>query len=345
MHSTYLVPYCANRQGGTKPVKCTNMIQTRNKDNNWIDYPCGQCLACRITRRQEWTFRLMLEMRQHTYCYFVTLTYANEYLPNRYIFGYKRDGTPKWTGSLCKEDLTNYLKRLRYKVGGSKNLRFYAVGEYGKEKASRPHYHLLIFSDKDFKIKFGRDKKGKVIITNSLFHNAWFNDSIVDIAIIPSSNDCGKVAAYVAGYVVKKLTTDENLHKEYGDLKNQAEFSTMSKNPGIGFNQIKYIAKSLNKYSVGPKYTNSNIKNDIQMFRYGGKMWPLSRTLKDRLIKLIGGDHRTDNTKEIQYDQKARELNRRLLDPTYKAEFDKSIIETQERAKARLKRFNRGKQI
>lgn len=324
-------------------MKCTNMVQTRDKKtNNWIDYPCGQCLKCRINKRREWTFRLMLEMRAYDYCYFVTLTYADEYLPNRYIWGYKRDGTPKWTGSTCKEDLTNYLKRLRYYAG---KLRFYAVAEYGEGKGSRPHYHIIVFSNRDFKIKFGKDENGKTIIEDSLFHRSWFNDSIVDIAIIPSSRDCGKVAAYVAGYVVKKLTNYKSLEEEYGKLKNETEFSTMSKHPGIGFEQISYITRQLNYHSIGPKYTDNDITNDLSGFRYNGKMWPLSRTLKEKIIKSIGGDHRSDNIKVIQNDQKARGLHRRLLDPEYKAEFERSIIETQERAKAGLKRIKRGKKL
>lgn len=327
-------------------MRCTNMVQTRDKKtNNWIDYPCGQCLKCRITKRQEWTFRILLEMRSHKYSYFVTLTYADEYLPNRYIYGYKKTLEPKWTGSLCKEDLTNYIKRLRYYVKGKENLRFYAVGEYGKGKGSRPHYHILIFSDEDFNIKFGYDKTGKTIIEDSLFHKSWFNDSIVDVAIIPSSEDGRKVAGYVAGYVVKKLTNVESLNELYGDKKDVPEFSTMSKNPGIGFKQIGYITKALNRLSVGPKYTDKDISSDFQMFRYNGKMWPISRTLKEKIIQSIGGDHRTENTRKLQNDQKARGLYKRLLNPAYKEEFERSIIETQERAKARVNRFNRGRQI
>ena len=83
-------------------MKCLSMVRTSDKKTGgWLDYPCGQCIACRLRKRQEWTFRILLEMRSYQYSYFVTLTYNDEVIPEK--------------GSLRKKDLQLFLKRLRIK--------------------------------------------------------------------------------------------------------------------------------------------------------------------------------------------------------------------------------------
>lgn len=56
---------------------------------------------------------------------FVTLTYAE---------------MPKY-GSLVKEDLQKYFKRLRRDLNQDENIKYFACGEYGGEN-DRPHYHI-----------------------------------------------------------------------------------------------------------------------------------------------------------------------------------------------------------
>lgn len=59
---------------------------------------------------------------------FVTLTYAPEHLPK--------------DGSIDKEELQRFFKRLRKNLDGRK-IRYYATGEYG-DRTYRPHYHAII---------------------------------------------------------------------------------------------------------------------------------------------------------------------------------------------------------
>ena len=47
----------------------------------YIKVPCGKCTACRNSRAQYQTTLCKLESLDWKYCYFITLTYANEHLP------------------------------------------------------------------------------------------------------------------------------------------------------------------------------------------------------------------------------------------------------------------------
>lgn len=91
-------------------------------------YPCGKCINCRARSRQEWVFRLRMEYQSCNFGLFVTLTYADEYLPP--------DG-------VSVRDIQLFIKRLR-KHFNSKSLRYFIVSEYG-DHTQREHYHALLF--------------------------------------------------------------------------------------------------------------------------------------------------------------------------------------------------------
>lgn len=88
--------------------------------------PCGKCLACLKTKRDDWSFRLMQEYKVSDSGCFITLTYHSKYVPD---YG------------VSKRHFQLFMKRLRKKNG---KIRYYAVGEYGT-KTKRPHYHAVIF--------------------------------------------------------------------------------------------------------------------------------------------------------------------------------------------------------
>lgn len=92
-----------------------------------LHVPCGKCYACRMNRRMSWTYRLMQELRFSYTAYFLTLTYSDEFLPDK--------------GVLIKSHLQDYIKKLR----NYGKLRYFGVGEYGGRN-KRPHYHLLLFN-------------------------------------------------------------------------------------------------------------------------------------------------------------------------------------------------------
>lgn len=108
-------------------MECSKPIYLSKQD---MVVPCGKCAFCAVTRRSDWSTRLMYEAKQHLVKKFVTLTYANPHLTWNH-------GNPQ----LVKADLQKWFKRVR-KAGAK--IRYFAVGEYGSE-TYRPHYHVLLF--------------------------------------------------------------------------------------------------------------------------------------------------------------------------------------------------------
>lgn len=140
----------------------------------YLSVPCGHCKACLLHKSSRYTLLSTLESITHRHTYFVTLTYANEYLPKCRIVpcGEKYTLVDYDTGELLKEnveildkdldlmyqkvgkdyipylnkyELQLFIKRLRdYYARKGVKLRYHAVGEYGP-KHFRPHYHLLLW--------------------------------------------------------------------------------------------------------------------------------------------------------------------------------------------------------
>lgn len=158
--------------------------------------PCGKCEACKISKKKEWSDRLIMETNYHPCNYFVTLTYAPEHYPA--------------DESLDPEVLKKYLKRLGYYCG--KVPQYFACGEYGDEDyTERAHYHLAIFSDKD--------------IFNEILASWDFGN--VDIKpLVPER------CRYICGYVVKKMTKKDDARLD----GRHPEFFSNSRRPALGFN-------------------------------------------------------------------------------------------------------------
>lgn len=276
-----------------------------------FDYPCGQCMPCRITRRQEWTFRIMLECRMTPVTYFVTLTYDNEHLPDE---GVKR------------KDLRNFIRRLR-ESNEDAEFRYFGVGEYG-DKTKRPHYHVLIFDQNTLQTDIGPNRFGEPTIIAGDIHRAWHPRGIVDCRALLASDDWSRVAGYVAGYVTKKLTTPKAMT---GMLTGKnPEFSSMSRNPGIGLGDLEQIASALRRYAAGPKFVEeTKIATNLWMMRFNGRLWPVHRLLRERLIGILGEDRRTDLSSGISQDAKALHA---MLNP----EAEDDVEERRHRANAML---------
>ena len=172
--------------------------------------PCGKCLACRISKTREWSIRLVHEASTSLNCCFITLTYNDECLPN--------------IDSLNKNALQNFIKRFRY-YHDDVSIKYYACGEYGDE-SGRPHYHLLLFGWRpEWKdLRYTHSEKGRPIYKSLELCQIWqYGFNSVDVGITYDS------AAYVAGYVRKKLNGDK-AKDVYGDK--QPPFALQSQ--GIG---------------------------------------------------------------------------------------------------------------
>lgn len=159
-----------------------------------IEVPCGHCMACKIMRAREWHLRLLHELHASGLrnCVFITLTYADEYLPT--------------SGTLVKKDFQDFLKRLRKRLCVS-GLKYYACGEYGGQTL-RPHYHAILFVES---------------LSQETLEGLW-SQGFVSVKLTDSGS-----FRYVTGYIEKKRFGARIDDYYKGRLP---EFSLMSKGIG-----------------------------------------------------------------------------------------------------------------
>jgi len=99
-----------------------------------VPVPCGKCLPCVKRGASQWGFRLMQEAKRSISAQFLTFTYDEAHVPfseNKFL-------------TLDPEHLRLFMMKLR-KDNPEHKLKYYAVGEYGKQ-FFRPHYHMLLFN-------------------------------------------------------------------------------------------------------------------------------------------------------------------------------------------------------
>lgn len=176
--------------------------------------PCGRCIGCRLERSRQWAVRCIHEASFHSDNCFLTLTYDDDHLPDR--------------GSLVKKDLTDFWKRLR-KAISPKKLRYFACGEYGS-KFERPHYHACVFGYMPEDKKLYSIRAGSRLYISPLIAKLWpFGFHTIGDVTFDS-------AAYVARYVLKKVTGD-SAESHYNGR--EAEYVVMSRKPGIAHDWIR----------------------------------------------------------------------------------------------------------
>lgn len=225
-------------------------------------FGCGQCMPCRVNARRVWTHRIMLEAKCHDVNSFWTLTYSDENIPL----------TGGNLGTLKPQDLVDFMKRLRYYHEPNK-LRYYNVGEYG-DKTGRPHYHLALFN-------FPTCERGTTR-TNRRGNCCRVCDSVREIwskGLVYAGNLEASSAAYICGYITKKLTGrgDPRLNGR------QPEFSRMSLKPGIGASFIPEAASALITHKL-----DEQLSDVPTALRGNGTVQPLGRYLTRSLRQQIG---------------------------------------------------------
>jgi predicted nucleic acid-binding Zn ribbon protein len=154
----------------------------------------------------------MHEASLHADNSFITLTYAPEHLPQ--------------DSSLCYDHFQRFMKRLRKRV--RLPVRFYMCGEYGENFGRIFGYG---FPDKK---PLMRTKNGDILFTSEMLSQLWpYGLSSIGEVNFQS-------AAYVARYIMKKITGDAaydhyNKVDEDGVVTSRTpEFTRMSLKPGIG---------------------------------------------------------------------------------------------------------------
>lgn len=202
---------------------------------------------------------MMLEAMQHEFSSFITLTYADDRLPE--------------DGSLRPIDLKNWLKRIR-RACEPNLIRYFAVGEYG-DRTMRPHYHVALFGfmpclGNSIKLKGACQCRSCCIVRDT-----WdFGHVLVGELNIQS-------ASYITGYVAKKFTRPDDSRLQ----GRHPEFARMSLKPGIGAGAIPDVASSMMQYKIEEK-----LADVPTALRHGSSEMPLGRYLRRHLRKQVGLD-------------------------------------------------------
>ncbi|AXH76603.1 MAG: replication initiator protein [Microviridae sp.] len=218
-----------------KPLEGGALHFSEKKGCREIKIPCGQCIGCRISKRDAWAFRCYAESKLHKDNCFVTLTYDPEFMPQY--------------GSLNYRDIQLFHKKLRQKLGP---FRFFVCGEYG-EQFSRPHYHGLYFGLSFPDAVKSNSVQSKYDIYKSEILSELWGKGFCSIGQVTYES-----ARYCAVYTTKKVTGElaeshySRVVPETGEIVQiEPEFGRMSLKPGIGHDWlVKYAPELLTHGAV-----------------------------------------------------------------------------------------------
>lgn len=230
--------------------RCLNPKKVFNPyTNEVVIAPCGHCKACNLNRNLLNSFKCSLEQSQNKYTLFITLTYANRFIPRACFVDSTQslcgaDLVDKSTGEylgpvemspekreqllkkfylfgdvpyLRKDDLQKFFKRFRYYAGKvtKEKVRYFAVGEYGPIHF-RPHFHILLFFNSEELLQ----------VCSEIVCSCW-QYGRCDVQIARNS-----AASYVASYV-----NSYSLVPQVFTLPTTKPFIVHSQKLGLGFLQ------------------------------------------------------------------------------------------------------------
>lgn len=115
-------------------MQCSSPILTKARSNLTYQVRCGQCLECRIAKKDDFSLRCRLEGTSAITSSFWTLTYSEDSLPENMPQIRKHVRT-----------FFNSLRRSEKRGGNPNMIRFFGCSEFGG-KFGRPHVHLLIWN-------------------------------------------------------------------------------------------------------------------------------------------------------------------------------------------------------
>lgn len=244
------------------------------------------------------------------------------YEDNAFVtLSYDEKNHPK-DGSVSKEELQNFLKRLRARMDyyaekegtEPRKVRYFGVGEYGS-KSLRPHYHLILFDYPSciYRLsQYGKRRASCCAVCDTI-RDVWGRGHVFLGEVSFQS------AAYVAGYVVKGWTRDVPEHIAHLD----PEFTLKSNRPGIGHDFAWELASSL----LFAEATHVPFS-----VRHNGRLWPLGRYIRSKVAEFTGGlelekaplDQRVHELSEVIYNdtevlpkQKTWKVREALIAPRY----------------------------
>lgn len=293
--------------GRTKNGK-TRIVFQRSKgySDREISLPCGQCVSCRLERSRQWAMRCYHESKLYEENSFITLTYNDLFIPK--------------DGSLDLRHFQLFMKRLRKKYekkdaqGKVVPIRFFHCGEYG-EHTFRPHYHACLFNFDFPDKKFICTSKGNKVYRSEDLDFLWGmgNTSIGEVSF--------ESAAYVARYIMKKVTGEEA--QEYWYEGRTPEYVTMSRRPGIGKEWLKKYVRDVytNDYVVingkkmkPPVFYDKAFEefNKEELRAVKARRKPVYRNREEKRKYLLENGPRRLAVKEKVVKSRLRESNRNL---------------------------------
>lgn len=163
-------------------MRCSKPIELRrNSKGNYPTVPCGQCIHCRITKRDHLVSRILLEHQSNLFGQFWTLTFSDQNLPDT-------------TESIrkMKHNFIWAMQKREYSAGSQMRIRYFGTCEFGSV-TNRPHLHLLIWNHTQSKYPETVYKRG---LPRPLYHIDTWPHGHCDIQPITT-----KSARYVAKYV------------------------------------------------------------------------------------------------------------------------------------------------
>lgn len=213
--------------------------------------PCGKCLGCRLDYSRTWANRMTLEsiyMEEDTKSrfndlfltthnsdhfkaefspWFITLTYADEFLPK----GEMDFDTGVRLPTLRHKDMQDFMKRWRITLSRKHDfqgtLRLYLCGEYGDE-TQRPHYHMIGWNIPIYDlVYYGKTEQGDLMYTSNEVNDLW-GKGLVWISFSSWATN-----AYTARYVMKKQTyTKDEFNEIYSSKGIITPYVSMSRTSG-----------------------------------------------------------------------------------------------------------------
>lgn len=269
-------------KGGKYPI-----YDTRVK---YIYVPCGECMECRKQKANEWRVRILEEIKEHKYNYFITFTFAPERLDKLlYRKGLKEDN------EVCAYALRHSLER--YRKDYKKSIKHWGIVELGHENTERIHIHAILFSDNELEFKPSEDKR----------YHYWkyWRYGLVFVG--------DYVNARTANYIVKYLQKIDTDHKTF---KGRILCS-----PGIGKTFInKEIAQSYN-YLENPKlyYIQENGQKTALPKYYKNKLYTETERelmwreyMDEEKITILGTEYEQKDKELENVIIKSKEINKKL---------------------------------
>lgn len=189
-------------------------------------YPCRKCIPCLLQRQKAWVSRLVEELRNHPFNYFVTLTYDDAHVPidengemcfnKQHFIKLNRDLRKRFQQGKLRNPVEDFLLGSPEYIELPKDIhyQYYVTTEYGPN-TFRPHAHGVWYG-----LPESRD------LVEVLFRTLW---PYGFVSVFPANEGA-------AGYISKYLVSD-GVGKDSYHGNGMPPFSLMSK--GLGKSYIE----------------------------------------------------------------------------------------------------------